>query len=649
MAVKPDISIIIVNYNVKDFLLQCLRSIQTAQKALNVEVIIVDNNSTDGSVEFLKPMFPEYEFIDLEANIGFGKANNLAFEKARGRYILILNPDTILAEDTLEVMLKYMDNDPKAGIAGCKVLNDDGTFQLACRRGFPTPWASFCKLFGLQKLFPDSELFARYNQTFKSINETYYIDAVIGAFMFCRKEVIDATGGFDEDFFMYGEDLDLCYRAKQLGWEVAYVHSTSIIHFKGESTKRSTINEVKHFYSAMEIFARKHFGKSTLFLFFLKMGIYLRQAVAYASRYRTDILFIIMDLIAVNLAILIGTFIRYGELFRFPDYAYPTIFIVVSIVLFASLFSTGEYLENKPDLRKSLFGLLITFFIVSSLTYFFKDYAFSRGVLLLSIGLTMVYVIVSRAAYLVYEKIAGSESEKRVLLVGPASESANLVDELRNIEGRNIHVAGIVNDNKHEKTINIPKLGSTRELSAIITKNKIHEVIITDSRLSRSDIIATLHKISNPRARFHIANEYRELLTSKIINDISGDDRLLTKYNINILRYKFFKRSFDILISVIMLTAGLPFILLSRNKKKRVKDFLDILKSKKTLIGISANGSGRFSDKPVGLIDPSKISNSPGLDKKAIDRLNDYYLRNYSISLDIDIFLKYIFRDKSGF
>jgi len=185
----PDISIIIVNYNVKDFLEQCLLSIRKSIKLLFVEIFVVDNNSTDGSIEYLKPLFPEVKFIQTGENLGFSKANNIAINQADSKYTLILNPDTILSDNTLEMMYRYMELHPEVGISGCKVLNGDGTFQLACRRGFPTPWTSFTKLFGLQRLFPKSKLFAKYNQTFRSENESYYIDAIIGAFMFCNTEL----------------------------------------------------------------------------------------------------------------------------------------------------------------------------------------------------------------------------------------------------------------------------------------------------------------------------------------------------------------------------------------------------------------------------------------------------------------------------
>ena len=263
-----DISIVIVNYNVKDFLYQCLDSIYLSSSKLSIEIIVVDNNSSDGSVEFLRPIFPNVNFIELKENLGFGKANNIGFSIAKGDYILILNPDTVLEENTLDIMIEYMRSHIEVGIAGCKVLNSDGSFQLPCRRGFPTPWVAFCKLFGLQKMFPNSTIFAQYNQTFLSENETYYIDAIIGAFMFARREVIEELSGFDPDFFMYGEDLDLCFRTYKAGYKVAYVHEAKIIHYKGESTKRSSINEIKHFYNAMEIFSKKHVSNSGFYLFF---------------------------------------------------------------------------------------------------------------------------------------------------------------------------------------------------------------------------------------------------------------------------------------------------------------------------------------------------------------------------------------------
>jgi len=285
-----ELSIIIVNYNVKDYLVQCLRSIEHAMKGIACEVIVVDNHSTDGSLPYLEPLFPHVRFISLKENLGFARANNLALDTAKGEFILFLNPDSLLEERTLEVMLGYMREQADIGICTCKVVNPDGTLQLACRRSYPAPWASFCKVFGLQKLFPKSRLFAQYNQTFRSEDEVCFVDAVSGSFMFIRSSALRQCGGFDPDFFMYGEDLDLCYRVSKAGWKIAYVPATSAIHFKGASTRRSDLDEVEVFYDAMKLFARKHHSSSSAMLILLRLGILVRSLLARANRCRRSLL-----------------------------------------------------------------------------------------------------------------------------------------------------------------------------------------------------------------------------------------------------------------------------------------------------------------------------------------------------------------------
>ncbi len=258
------LSIIIVNYNVKEFILNLLQSISSAAKDLSYQVLIVDNASDDGSVEVIKEKFPSVNLIVNTKNVGFGKANNQALAKAKGDYILLLNPDTIVKEDTFENLFKFFEANADAGMATCKVLNPDGTLQLACRRSFPGPWTSFTKVTGLSSLFPNNKLFAKYNLTYLDENQSYEVDAISGSFMMMRKEVYEKVGGFDPEFFMYGEDLDLCYRIQKSGYKVYYVHTTEIIHYKGESTKRSSLDETKVFYDAMHLFVKKHFSSSFL-------------------------------------------------------------------------------------------------------------------------------------------------------------------------------------------------------------------------------------------------------------------------------------------------------------------------------------------------------------------------------------------------
>jgi len=230
-----DISIVIVSYNVKDFLEQTLNSILKASHNLKVEILIVDNRSSDGSPEMVKNKFPKVHLIENNVNLGFAVANNQALKKVNGRYVLLINPDTIVQEDTLTTMIEFFSENPEAGAAGCKILNADGSLQLACRRSFPTPFVAFSKIIGLSRLFPRSRWFGKYNLTYLDPDGIASVDAVSGSFIFFRREILDSVGYFDESFFMYGEDLDWCYRIKKAGWQIYYVPKTQIIHYKGET------------------------------------------------------------------------------------------------------------------------------------------------------------------------------------------------------------------------------------------------------------------------------------------------------------------------------------------------------------------------------------------------------------------------------
>ena len=653
-----DISIVIVNYNVKDFLHQCLTSIEKAKNNLSIEVFIVDNNSADGSIDFLEPLFPQFKFIRSDVNLGFPKANNIAIKQAIGKYLLILNPDTILAEDTLIKMFNFMDNNPEIGISGCKVLNADGSFQLACRRGFPTPWTSFCKLFGLQKLFPNSELFARYNQTFRSVDKTYTIDAVIGAFMFCDTKLIKEIGGFDEAYFMYGEDLDLCRQAQLRNRSVVYYHETSIIHFKGESTKRSSIDEIKHLYEAMEIFAKKYFSNSTLFIFFLKLGISFRSVIARISKHIEPIFLIVTDLIFINFSLMIGAYVKFGKLLGFADYAYPLVFIVVSITYFLSQLLNGEYFEEKNSIPNTWLSLLLCFFVLSTLTYFFPSYRFSRGAVIITVSLTAILSSLMRLLIIIFERTFGKYADKRIIIAGCDEKVDKMIDAIQSAVPQNFNIIGIVHtSNKlHKKHSvqnkfsinNYPYLGEIEDISIIVEKNKAEEVIITDTDLSSTTIMKLMHS-SNHKVRYHIIPEYDELITSRTIKEISGNNNINSfKYKYNILkpRYRLVKRTSDIIFSSLALTLFLPIILFFKDRKALLSDWFSIFTGKKTTIGIYPDVEYETNSIKVGLISLAHINKPNELVASSISILNEYYLNNYSLSLDIDIAIKYFVRLK---
>lgn len=646
-----DISIVIVNYNVKDFLYQCLLSIRSAVEGLNVETIVVDNNSQDNSVAILAPLFPEVIFKALPENIGFGKANNLGFSMAKGKYILILNPDTILQEDTLNTMMDYMEKSPEVGIAGCKVLNADGTFQLPCRRGFPTPWAAFCKLFGLQKIFPKSRIFAQYNQTFRDENETYYIDAIIGAFMFARKEVINQLEGFDRDFFMYGEDLDLCYRTYKLGYKVAYLHTTSIIHYKGESTKRSSINDIKHFYEAMEIFAKKHSTNSTTFLLFLKVGIKLRALLSIVSRKKEDIVFIFSDILMANLLMLISTYIRYDGFMQFPEYAYPTVFIVLSTTILISMVAVGEYFEKGKSIKRAFQGLLVSFFVLSSLTYYFKDYAFSRGILLMTIGFTIVGASLTRALYSLFTRIKGKMADRNIAIAGYSEDTNRIIQSLQNADSRNTNLVGVININSNSTEVidNIPIIGNFEYIDKLIKQYKLNEIIVNSNQISNNNLLSIISKNDKSNVRFHLVKEYDDIITARIIDEITNSEPTIPHYNISRFRIKFIKRFADYLLSFLGLTLGLPITiaLFVVGKKDIFKSIFSLIKGDKTLVGIyPTKNKYQNSVWGEGLIGLAHISSPKRLSDQAIEKLNDYYLKNCTLSMDIDIIIKSIIRNK---
>ncbi|MBO4500478.1 MAG: glycosyltransferase family 2 protein [Bacteroidaceae bacterium] len=279
----PVLSVIIVNYNVRYYLEQCLNSVTRASKGIDSEIIVVDNDSSDGSVEYLEPLFPHVRFIRAGGNLGFSRANNLALAESNGKYVLFLNPDTILSENVLEDCIRFMDNHPEAGAAGVRMLNRDGTFARESRRAVPTPFVSMCKILGLCSLFPTSKLFGKYYMGHLDPMAANKIEIVSGAFMFVRREALDKTGSFDEAFFMYGEDVDLSYRILKAGYENWYIPVT-ILHYKGESTNKTTYRYARVFYKAMIIFFDKHFRSySLLFSLFVRLAIHIQTFLSFLA------------------------------------------------------------------------------------------------------------------------------------------------------------------------------------------------------------------------------------------------------------------------------------------------------------------------------------------------------------------------------
>lgn len=269
------LSVIILNYNVRYFLEQCVLSVQKAIQNLDAEIIVIDNNSSDDSCAMMKQRFPHIKLIENKENSGFPKGNNIAVKEAKGDYLCILNPDTVVAEDTFERILnsQLATRNPQLGIIGCKLIDGTGNFLPESKRGIPTPWVAFTKIFGLYKIFPKSPLFNKYYAQDLDENQTGKVDILVGAFMIMKHDLYNELEGFDENCFMYADDIDLSYRALLLQKQNYYFHETSVIHYKGESTVKDA-TYMKHFRGFMNFFYQKHFKRSLFFNLMAQLGAF---------------------------------------------------------------------------------------------------------------------------------------------------------------------------------------------------------------------------------------------------------------------------------------------------------------------------------------------------------------------------------------
>jgi GT2 family glycosyltransferase len=277
---ERDLSVVVASYNTRDLLRQCLRSLKTATSNLATEIIVVDNSSLDGTGAMVSQEFPDVRLLANPSNEGFAKANNRALKSARGRFVLMLNPDTLVPPDTIQPLVEFLSANPKVGLVGCRVDRPDGRLDEACKRGFPTPFSAFARFLALDKIFP--RRLGSYRRLGDDPAGRYEVDAVVGAFMLVRRETLDDVGGLDEDYFMFGEDLDWCYRVKQRDWQIYYVGDRSIVHHKGAATRRAPQRMNYHFHRSMFLFHRKHLVDR--YPFFVNWLVYTGITLRYAAK-----------------------------------------------------------------------------------------------------------------------------------------------------------------------------------------------------------------------------------------------------------------------------------------------------------------------------------------------------------------------------
>ena len=668
-----DISIIIVNYNVREFLRGALESVRRSLAAggLRGEVFVVDNASRDESAEMVSKEFPEVKLHALRENIGFGRANNLALREATGEYLLILNPDTILGEDTLRVMVDFMKMHPQCGVSGCKLLNADGSFQTSCRRGFPTPWASFTKLFGLSTFFPNSPRFAQYNLTYLPVDQTYEIDALAGAFMILSREAFEKTKGFDEEYFMYGEDIDLCYRIKKAGLSVFYMHSTSTVHFKGESTRRSVLNEVKVFYEAMHIFVRKHYGKNPFFTILLRFGIAVRSLIALIKKYRGALALGFVDGVAITFTILIISRLSFGAWFALPRVDYPWVFIIPVTVSFTVLLGLGAYQpESRRRSKPIILAMPAVLIILSSLTYFFKEFASSRSLVLEITGASAVAMIVVRFAFRFIDRIRyGGEGSarpmlRRTLIAGTGAESLRIASLLLGTGfTRRYQLIGFIDNdlsNIGNLLLNtIPIKGDLGMLAKVIAEENVTQVIFPSDAFTYSDMLGAMQQVSgaalSQEVSFNVVPQASDVLLSRskieLIAVPSSPESLALmplEYNVQKMSHRIAKRILDVTFAALAYPA-IGFInILARSEKRSylLNELRQVLSGRRSIVGLSRSANEGTKLAKIGVVSLADITGNHAagqLRAEDIDQMNIYYARHHTIGMDIEILLRRLF------
>lgn len=645
------ISVIIVSYNVKFFLEQCLKSVYRAGKDLPMEVFVVDNNSADGSCVMVRDRFPDVKLIENNENTGFSKANNQAMRIASGEFQLILNPDTVVEESTFVKILDFMDHHPEAGALGVRMIDGKGTFLPESKRALPTPWVSFYKVFGLAALFPRSRKFGQYHLGYLPQDEINPVDILPGAFMLLRKSVLGQTGFFDEAFFMYGEDIDLSYRIRQAGYLNYYFPETTIIHYKGESTKKASMNYVLMFYQAMIIFATKHFSKSNArwFSFFIRLSVYFRAAISMVRRVVGRIFLPLADAGISFLGFLLIN--STWESFKFPDGGHHPpeflfLFVPAYIVIWLlSIFFAGGYdLPVKPVKIFSgiVYGTAVILVLYSLLP---EEFRFSRALILLGSVWTLIEIYLVRLI-LHFSRVTGYRldigNRKRLVVVGKPEE-AERVSRLISQTSLPVEVTGFVTpDASLAESGNY--LGSVTRLSDIIRINHIDEVIFCAKDISTNEIIKHMLALSSLETEYKIAPEAAESIIGSNSANTAGDLYVIPINSVGEPHNRRLKRVFDVMLSLVLLALSPVTIWFFLPRPWRMFwSSLQVLAGARSWVGYAPAGIQPGYHLPPmrkGIIQPENGSHTGDYSAQTWLDLNLHYARDYRLLKDIRILAK---------
>ncbi len=584
------LSVIIVNYNVKYFLEQALLSVQKASVGLDIEVWVVDNNSVDGSVEMVKAKFPSVNVIANEGNVGFSTANNQAIKASNSKYVLLLNPDTVVQEDSIVKCLDYMDKHPEFGGMGVRMIDGKGRFLPESKRGLPTPLVAFYKMTGLASLFSKSRKFGKYHLRYLDEFENHEVEVLSGAYMLMRVSCLDEVGLLDEDYFMYGEDIDLSYRILKGGYKNVYFSETTIIHYKGESTKKRSANYVKVFYNAMVLFAQKHYSQRMAgwFSLLIKFAIYVRAGLAFVVRLIQQLWLPVLDVLLMVLGF--SGIAWYWELYhKFVRGFYPSEYFLMHIPVYALVIMAFAYISGGYDqpvsarrlLRGGVFGTVVLFAVYAFLP---KELQFSRAILALGSFWSIASLFLARFIASLFGKsefLQDNSHKRRVVIVGLDSEC----DRIQNLllrSGVQLEIAGRVHPSELKAN---GYLGGIDHLSEIVTVHRVNLVIFSGKDVKSGKIMEMMGTFRDWNGQIKIAPESSETIIGSDSKNEPGE--LFTvdvKFHLSQPHNRRKKRIMDMIIAVFALLL-FPFLCLSTRGRNIVLNSFSVLLGLKTWVG----------------------------------------------------------------
>lgn len=623
---------------------QCLQSVMTAIQNVPSEVFVVDNNSVDGSVAMVEAKFPSVKLIANKDNVGFSKANNQAMRLATGEYVLLLNPDTLVEADTFEKVVRFMDEHPDAGGLGINMVDGKGKFLPESKRSLPTPEVAFYKIFGLSWLFPKSKRFGKYHLSYLDKDETHEIEVLSGAFMLMRKEALDKVGLLDEDYFMYGEDIDLSYRIIKGGYKNYYYPDARIIHYKGESTKKGSLNYVFVFYNAMAIFAKKHFSKerAQMFSLLINFAILLRASISVANRFAKRIALPLLDgaLIYAGLFVISNYWessVKAGEGLHYPKEFFLFVLPVYVLIWLISMHFSGGY--DKPIKLSNVVKGLVAGSAIILIGYGLmgEQVRFSRAVILIgSLWALMIIPLVRFVLHLL--KVGGfnlnSEKTKRFLVVGKSGEIARVENLLKDT----FKTLGFVG--RYE----VSDENDLSKLDEFIRIQNIGEVIFCAKDIPAQRIIDCMTQTNFPEVDFKIApSETMFLIGSNSINT-AGD---LYAFGINAITKptnQRVKRLLDVVLAILFLALSPIIIGAMKNPFGLLKNVLLVLIGKRTWVGyikdLNADQNFQLPKIADSVLNPLDGLEAGEPDEEGLTRLNMLYAKDYRVANDLNIVFK---------